>query len=648
MKSVFKTKYYSGYIPIISLILGIIICLNIVILLEKKEVMEEIDSKLLQASKSIKYVVGNDFIKSNINKNTYSKRDIIEKEILLNKMAKEFKVDHLYILIKQNNDIHYAVMSGKSEELEKDPQGYYWQSLKDNEDDSFDLIWMEFDNKNPIFFNSKDILGNYYSVHVKEISEDGTIYIAGADLKIPSLKKTISKHTLMLFLNTVITFLFAIPLLFSFKKIKIEYNFFKIKSKKLEYFDLLTGAYNRKKGLDILKYLAETVTTEENPISICLIDIHNLGYINKKMGLRDGDNIVKIVVNILKYSFRNSDKVVRLEGDKLMVILPECSLNARETLVKNLNKHLSTFNKLNKKNYFIELHSLYIQYKGEEVESFINGSLNRLVLHKKNHNVEDTIMQEDILLGINNNEFKTFFQPKIFSQDEKVQFEALVRWIHPKKGMIPPDKFISVAESSFLIHKITEIVLRDSLDAAKVLNTRISVNISPIVFESETFVTDIKNILMKYDARNLITFEITEGSAMVHSFSTLRKMKKLINLGVEFSIDDFGTGYSSLSYLEKFPISELKIDRSFINNLETNKINPLVINFSVKIGELAGFKVIAEGVETKEQIEKLLALGCYNFQGYYFDKAQPLDVILKDYSKNKYLDKMDFFTLENL
>ena len=107
---------------------------------------------------------------------------------------------------------------------------------------------------------------------------------------------------------------------------------------------------------------------------------------------------------------------------------------------------------------------------------------------------------------------------------------------------------------------------------------------------------------------------------MKHSFSTLNKMKKLIKMGIEFSIDDFGTGYSSLSYLEKFPISELKIDRTFINNIETNKINPLIINFSVKIGRIAGFKVIAEGVETIEQIEKLMSLGCYNFQGYYFDK----------------------------
>ena len=325
-----------------------------------------------------------------------------------------------------------------------------------------------------------------------------------------------------------------------------------------------------------------------------------------------------------------------------MVILPDCSLAAKNTLIKKLENKLSLFNKLNKKNYFIELNILYVEYKGEEKESFVNNSINRLALNKKNTSINDSVMQEEILVGINNNEFKTFFQPKIFSKDKKVQFEALVRWIHPEKGMIPPSFFIPVSETSFLIHRITELVLKDSLEAAKKLNTCISVNISPLFFEKESFVRDIKNILVDSESRNLIILEITERSAMIHSISTLEKMNKLINLGVKFSIDDFGTGYSSLSYLEKFPISELKIDRSFITNVEKSSINSLIISFSVKVGELSGFEVIAEGVETKEEIEKLISLGCYNFQGYYFDKAQPLEVILKDYSKDKYLKKLDF------
>lgn len=617
--------------------------------LEKKHILEETDLNLLRASKSIKYILGNDYITSTMDNSTYSKEYILEKGTLLNEMSKELSVDYLYLLVKKGDDIHYAIMSDTLDFLQEHPTGYYWESLKDAEDDSFELTWKTFDNKNPIFLNSSDIWGSYRSVYVREVSKDGTVYIAGADTEMSSLNGNLSKHTLILLLNTVVTLLFAIPLMFSFRKVTLESSSLKKASGFIKSKDQLTGAYNRKKGIFILKNLAEEIKKdEENNLSTCLIDIKNLSYINKKMGLKAGDDIVKIVVSILNQSFRKTDKVVRLQGDKLMVILPNCSKNARGILIKKLKNRLSIFNKMNKKNYFIELNYLYIQYTGENIQEFLDHSLNRLALHKKNKGIEETIIQEEILLGIKNNEFKTFFQPKIFSQDKNVQFEALVRWFHPEKGMIPPDKFIPVAESSFLIHKITEMVLRDSLEAAKLLNTRISVNISPIVFEDESFVIDIKNVLEEYESRNLITLEITERVAMKHSFSTLKKMKKLIKLGVEFSIDDFGTGYSSLSYLEKFPISELKIDRSFINNLETNKINSLVINFSVKISALAGFKVIAEGVETKEQIEKLMSLGCFNFQGYYFDKAQPLEIILEDYSKDKYLDKMDFSTLEKL
>ncbi|WP_319372201.1 bifunctional diguanylate cyclase/phosphodiesterase [uncultured Ilyobacter sp.] len=645
MKPIFKFKHYNNFLPILSLILVIILCLNIVILLEKKKGMEDINFKLLQASKNIKYVLGNDFIKSNIDENTYSKESIVKKGTLLNQMAKKFEVDYLYILVKKNDDIHYAIISEELEELQKDSKAYYWQSLKDTKDDSFDLTRMAFDSKKPIFFDSNDIWGSYHSVYVRESSNDGTTYIAGADIKTSFLKNHILSHTFMLFVNTVIIFLFSIPFLFSFRKLKSEYVLLKNNCKKKDSFDSLTGAYNRKEGLKILNSLAEPGTV---PISVCLIDIESLGRINEKRGLQSGDDIIKIVVSILKYSFRHTDKVVRLEGDKFMVILPDCSSDAKEIIIKKLLKKLSMFNKLNKKNYFIKLHVLYVQYKDENVESFINNSLNRLILNKKNQPVEDLIIQEEILSGITNNEFKTFFQPKIFSKEKKIEFEALVRWFHPEKGMIPPNKFIPIAEDSFLIYRITELVLRDSLEAAKRLNTRISINISSVIFENETLINDIRNILMDYESRNLITFEITERTAMINSSSTLKIMEILTNLGVEFSIDDFGTGYSSLSYIGKFPISELKIDRSFINDLEINKINPLIINFSLKIGELAGFKVIAEGVETKEQIEKLISLGCYNFQGYYFDKAQPLDAILEDYSKYKYLDKMDFYTLEKL
>lgn len=459
-------------------------------------------------------------------------------------------------------------------------------------------------------------------------------------------ERLIGNHAIRHFLNTIFTFLFSIPLVSSFRKIRSEHIYLKNKSKEIESLDLLTGAYNRKEGLKILEDLSKSVRLSERSASTFFIDILNLTYINNKLGLQAGDDIVKITVNILKDIFRSSDKVVRLEGNKFMVILLDCLPAAKNTLIKKLENRLFIFNKLNKKNYFIELNILYVEYKGEENEIFVNNSINRLALNKKNTSVKDSVMQEEILSGLNNNEFKTFFQPKIFSKDKKVHFEALVRWKHPKKGMIPPSVFIPVSERSFLIHKITELVLKDSLKAAKKLDTCISVNISPLFFEKESFVRDIKSILADSETRNLIVLEITERSAMTHSLSTVEKMNKLIDLGIKFSIDDFGTGYSSLSYLEKFPISELKIDRSFIANVEKSSINSLIISFSVKVGELSGFEVIAEGVETKEEIEKLLSLGCYNFQGYYFDKAQPLELILKNYSKDKYLNKLELINTE--
>ncbi|WP_319201314.1 GGDEF domain-containing protein [uncultured Ilyobacter sp.] len=349
MKNILKNKKYTEYFPLLSLIFGIFLCFYMVNQLEKKHLLEETDINLLRASKSIKYILGNEYITSTMDNSTYSKEYIIEKGALLNEMSKQLSVDYLYLLVKKDDDIHYAIMSDTSDFLQKHPTGYYWESLKNTEDDSFELTWKSFDSEKPVFLNSSDIWGSYRSAYVREISKDGTVYIAGADTEMSFLNRFLSKHTLILLLNTIVTLLFAIPLMFSFRKLTLESFSLKKESRFIKSKDPLTGAYNRKNGINIFKNLAETFKDEESQISICLIDIKNLGYINKKMGLKAGDDIVKIVVAILKQSFRNSDKVVRLEGDKFMVILPDCSNNARGLLIKKLKTRLSIFNKMNKK-----------------------------------------------------------------------------------------------------------------------------------------------------------------------------------------------------------------------------------------------------------------------------------------------------------
>jgi EAL domain-containing protein (putative c-di-GMP-specific phosphodiesterase class I) len=284
---------------------------------------------------------------------------------------------------------------------------------------------------------------------------------------------------------------------------------------------------------------------------------------------------------------------------------------------------------------------LFCEYHGEDTQEFIEKSANLFRLHKKKQKFLDLLLQEEMLDGLNKGEFQTFFQPKIFSEEKNIEFEALVRWFHPEKGMISPEIFIPIAEKDFVINKITEKVLKDSIEFAQKINSKISVNISPVVFQNINFLKDMEEIFKNREIAELITLEITEGVALNDYSNAVEKMNAIKKIGLELSIDDFGTGYSSLSYLENFPISELKIDKSFIRNLHTNKINPLIINFVVKLGKISGFKVIAEGVETEKDIKTLMSLGCHNFQGFYFDKPQPSEIIYEKYSSNVYGDMID-------
>ena len=286
---------------------------------------------------------------------------------------------------------------------------------------------------------------------------------------------------------------------------------------------------------------------------------------------------------------------------------------------------------------------LFTEYLRGKEEEFVEDVLSHLLL-KKNHGIaDDSVIQEEMLDGLNNDEFTVFFQPKVHLREGNLEFEALARWIHPEKGIISPGIFIPHAEKSFLINRLTEMVLMTSLEAAERLNANISVNISPVVFENHNFVKEMEKILLGSPFSNLITLEITESVAIKNMISTMKKMEDLQRCGVRFSIDDFGTGYSSLSYLEKLPISELKIDKSFIQNIDNHRINHLIISFICQVGELMDFTVIAEGTEKEQQIRDLIYLGCYSFQGYFFDRPQPLEVIIE--KNGDYLKQMKKFSI---
>jgi EAL domain-containing protein (putative c-di-GMP-specific phosphodiesterase class I) len=233
-------------------------------------------------------------------------------------------------------------------------------------------------------------------------------------------------------------------------------------------------------------------------------------------------------------------------------------------------------------------------------------------------------------------QFEMFFQPQIDARTEVViGAEALIRWHHPENGMVGPDKFITVAEDTGLIWQLGETIIEQCCEAVRLLNThlahnvRIAINISPKQFQKN----DLKSLLLKYCDQygiktDQIELEITEGLLMENTDRSEAIMQDLVKEGFAFSIDDFGTGYSSLAYLRRFPITTLKVDRSFVMDLPKDADASALSRAIIHLAHSLRLDVVAEGVETAEQLEFLKDEGCEFIQGYYFSKPLPLDELL--------------------
>jgi EAL domain-containing protein (putative c-di-GMP-specific phosphodiesterase class I) len=252
-------------------------------------------------------------------------------------------------------------------------------------------------------------------------------------------------------------------------------------------------------------------------------------------------------------------------------------------------------------------------------------------------------MEEKILLidnlreAIEKEHMRLYYQPQICVKEyeEIVGVEALIRWVDPKAGVISPAKFIPIAEESGLIIRLGEWILHEALKQIQKWSSdeekkewRVSINVSSKQFEEENFVVLIEDVLKKYRVNpTLLMLELTEGILIKNFEDTIDKLHRLKRLGVSLSIDDFGTGYSSLSYLKKLPMDELKIDRSFIHDLIDDENDEIITQTIISIGQKFGLSVIAEGVETKEQFEKLRSIGCKLFQGYLFAKPTKAELL---------------------
>ncbi|MGD8419771.1 MAG: bifunctional diguanylate cyclase/phosphodiesterase, partial [Gammaproteobacteria bacterium] len=226
-----------------------------------------------------------------------------------------------------------------------------------------------------------------------------------------------------------------------------------------------------------------------------------------------------------------------------------------------------------------------------------------------------------------NSEFQLYFQAQYDADRHVVGAECLLRWNHPHDGLISPDRFIDIAEHTGLILPIGEWVMRSACEHLIWLDDLVlAVNVSPRQFADPRFVDKLLQILEETGAEpNRLKFEITESLAMVNIQHTIETMVRLRDLGIIFSVDDFGTGYSSLNYLHRLPVDELKIDQSFVRNISSASSNAVIVDTIILMAQQLDLEVVAEGIETRAELDYLLDRECGTFQGFFFSEPVPID-----------------------
>lgn len=617
--------------------IGIIINIYIWYYISVQNRKDTIDSKLMYAASNIENLLPKDFHNKKMEKDDYYFDKLYRVFTRMDIEAKKMGVDYIYTFIKKNNEIYYTSLSGNDEEVREDSNAYYFHPLKNTNDSSYNIISSIFDNPRIEFVDSKDQWGEYHSVFMPKTSGDGTFYISGADISKKNMYMELSKFLYLIMFSVSSIIILSIPLISAFKIYKKNND--RGLMDLIEY-DKFTGVYKREVGFSFLEDCIRLYEMYNIEFAIFIVDINGLKIVNSKEGLKNGDALIKVLANILK-QLNKDDIVFRLNDDDFIVINTRFT-DIRETdFLNRLINKVKYFNHHNKRNLYLRLHVVLMKYENQGLDNFIEAAMERLAEAKKKGDYQEATIQYRIKEGLKKEEFFVCYQPKVNIINNKVSFEALIRWKNENGLIVPPDDFIPIAEKSYLIFLLTEFVLDEVLKNIEKYKLEISLNISPIILEKNSFLLHIFEKIKKFEFKNYLTLEITEGVALRNLENTIDKIKKFNEIGVKFSMDDFGTGYSSLSNLNILPMSEVKVDKSFVQMIEERPENRIIIEMIVKLGDVLGFEIVAEGVENIEHLTILKTLGCYIYQGYYFDKAIPIEEVLEKLENNSYFKKIE-------
>ena len=274
--------------------------------------------------------------------------------------------------------------------------------------------------------------------------------------------------------------------------------------------------------------------------------------------------------------------------------------------------------------------------KSPNSSAFYDHSLSSEVEHR-------LLLETELKKAVSDmHQFELLYQPQFNQAKECIGAEALIRWNNPERGMVPPDLFIPIAEETGLMLDIGDWMISQACAHINKLESlqppptfsKLAINVSAVQITQDQFVDRLNGIVKKTAVKpELLGVELTESSIIANVAEAVQKMKRLTECGIGFSIDDFGTGYSSLAYLTKFPIDTLKIDRAFIRNIHLDSGNRAIVNAIIALGQSLGIDLIAEGVETGDELNCLSEAGCHHYQGYYFERPMPFDDVCRILTK---------------
>ncbi|WP_114973706.1 putative bifunctional diguanylate cyclase/phosphodiesterase [Rhodoferax ferrireducens] len=420
----------------------------------------------------------------------------------------------------------------------------------------------------------------------------------------------------------------------------------------LAHHDVLTDLPNRMLLQDRLGQAIEVARRQGRQLAVMYMDLDRFKHINDSLGHAVGDQLLKSVALRLVACVRQSDTVSRQGGDEFVVLLPfiehaeDAALSAQKMLMALALPHRIDGQELH---IGVSIGMSIYPNDGIDAPTLIKCADTAMYHAKENGRnnfkffepdmnaraVQRQSTEASLRLALERQEFVLYYQPKINLQSGRiVGVEALIRWQHPERGLLSPAQFVAIAEECGLILPIGRWVLREAcLQAQAWLRSglppiTVAVNTSAVEFRAKDFLDNVRTTLedTQFEPRYL-ELELTESVLMRDSEFTGALLQSIADLGVKLAIDDFGTGYSSLSYLSRFPINTLKIDQSFVTQMNGNPDDAVIVSAVISMGKSLKQRVIAEGVETPEQYAFLRAQNCDEGQGYYFGRPVPAQIL---------------------